>query len=152
MLLVRTTMDLTFLPLPNDVCYIISAMKAKMELAPIMEELLEREKKTYKFRKDCRIQRGDETVYHPMESLEFPYTGQLEKLRADDTRRKWSYMVGNRTGNIKAAGKFYTTNNVLLHFQNLKTVADMKAHLRDNNVKGYSKLRKDELKALCLSF
>ena len=147
-------MDLSFLPLPNDVCYTISTMKAKMEMEPVMKELLEREKKTYEYCKDCRIQRGNETTYHyqPKESLQFPYFGQLEKLRADDTRRKWSYMIGDRAGNIKAAGKFYTTNNILLHLQNLNTVADMKSHLRDNNIKGYSKLRKDELRSLCLSF
>ena len=145
-------MDLTFLPLPNDVCYTVSIMKAQIELEPVMKEILKREKKTYKFRKDCLIQRGDETTYHPKESLEFPYTGRLENLRADATRRKWSYMLGNRAGDVTGAGKFYTTNNTILHFQSLKTVKDMKDHLRDNKITGYSKLRKDELRTLCLSF
>ena len=136
-------MDLTFLPLPNDLCRIISTMKYNIEWGPVLKEIREREKSIYEGRGYCHTERYN-----------FSLCGNFKKLHNINryVRDVDVALLTSGYGYCMRAEVFYITNHILYHLDCMRTVKEMKAHLRDNKVKGYSKLRKDELRTLCLSF
>lgn len=141
-------MDLTFLPLPNDVCRIISIMKHKIEMEPVMKEIIEHERPTYTFFKS-RSKR------YLTETYTFNLCGNFKKLcniRSRGLVHANLISVAGGRGYFVEAKITYKNNNIIYNLDTMHTIKAMKNHLRDNKIKGYSKLNKAQLKKLCLSF
>jgi len=153
-------MDLTFLPLPNDMCRIISKMKLQIESGTLMKEIRERKLTKYKYNNNyvptyLNTSSGVEWMVAYIyciggsltRSTMYLYTNNptLYRLTDDRTIRSVKWHLSDAAW--PNASK--RTNAIKI---NPATLANLKAYLRDNNIKGYSKLRKDELRKLCLSF
>lgn len=148
-------MDLTFLPLPNDVCSIIAKMKTNIEMEPILKKIRERRRIKYKYimNYDVPYTRARSSGVERLIGIDpcgnkedYIYTKNSTVYRlADKQTISW---IKGELNTVHDCSRI-TTNAIKT---NPATLVNLRAHMRDNKVKGYSKLRKDELRTLCLSF
>jgi len=157
-------MDLTFLPLPDDLCRLIGKMKIELESPPaaLLDEIRERKPMVYRYFSNFDTNKFDN--YFGVEALEW-----------ENANSAWAYEKNIPRKNVRQPdycrdnwltwGHYYVVNPTIHLFREiypdceheetrlyLNTPKAMKKYLRDNKVKGYSKLRKDELRTMCLSF
>lgn len=151
-------MDLTFLPLPNDVCSLISKMKIEAEGPPaaLLKEIRERPPITYKYRTNyipCGSRTNKSSGVEEMVSFGGP-TGPIIYMYTNNTtlyRVAPDYMIDYIKWHLVTEGSNISRNTNAVK-TNPGSFEKLEGYLRENKIKFKSNLHKSELRNLCMSF